>query len=100
MTWVSQGAIADRTREMLVDTDRGIVLYRRMLLGAGRARRRGARSHWESSRDETRTSSTLAQESHKYGDGAAFLAEALDATHVRYSPLRDQIIELLREPAR
>ena len=32
MTWVTQGAIADRTRELLVDTDRGIVLYRRMLL--------------------------------------------------------------------
>ncbi len=42
----------------------------------------------------------LAQEANKYGDGAAFLAEALDATHVRYSPLRDQIVELLREPAK
>ncbi|MEO6026822.1 MAG: Rieske 2Fe-2S domain-containing protein, partial [Candidatus Binatia bacterium] len=31
MAWVSQGAIADRTREMLVDTDRGIVLLRRIL---------------------------------------------------------------------
>ena len=41
----------------------------------------------------------LPQEREKYGDGAAFLAEALDASHVRYSPLRDQIVELLREPA-
>jgi hypothetical protein len=42
----------------------------------------------------------LAQESNKYGQGAAFLAETLDASHVRYSPLREQIIEFLREPAR
>jgi len=32
MAWETQGAIADRTRESLNSTDRGITLYRRMLL--------------------------------------------------------------------
>lgn len=30
--WVAQGAITDRTREHLASSDRGIILYRRMLL--------------------------------------------------------------------
>jgi len=31
MTWLTQGPIADRTRETLVDTDRGVALLRRVL---------------------------------------------------------------------
>jgi 5,5'-dehydrodivanillate O-demethylase oxygenase subunit len=31
MAWVSQGEIMDRTKERLGDTDRGIILYRKML---------------------------------------------------------------------
>ena len=96
MTWVSQGAIADRTREMLVDTDRGIVLYRRMLME--QAERVAAGDDPLGIVRGNEAVIELAQEAEKYGDGAAFLAESLDATHVRYSPLRDQIIELLQAP--
>ena len=32
MAWVGQGAITDRTQEHLVTSDKGIILYRRMLL--------------------------------------------------------------------
>ena len=31
MAWVSQGPIIDRTKERLADTDRGIILYRKLL---------------------------------------------------------------------
>jgi 5,5'-dehydrodivanillate O-demethylase len=99
MTWVTQGPIADRTRELLVDTDRGIVLYRRMLLREA-ARVAQGLDPLGVVRDGDDEVIELAQERDKYGDGAGFLAEALDATHVRYSPLRDRIVELLREPAR
>jgi 5,5'-dehydrodivanillate O-demethylase len=98
MTWVSQGPIADRTRELLVDTDRGIVLLRRMLLREADRVAAGL-DPLGVSRMEDEAVIELTQEENKYGDGAAFLAEALDATHVRYSPLREQIIELLRVPA-
>jgi 5,5'-dehydrodivanillate O-demethylase len=98
MTWVTQGPIADRTRELLVDTDRGIVLYRRMLVREADRVADGF-DPLGVSRDGDDAVIELAQEDDKYGDGAGFLAEALDATHVRYSPLREQIVELLREPA-
>jgi 5,5'-dehydrodivanillate O-demethylase len=97
MTWVTQGPIADRTRELLVDTDRGIVLYRSMLLREAERVAQGL-DPLGVARDGDDVIE-LAQEGDKYGDGAGFLAEALDATHVRYSPLRDRIVELLREPA-
>jgi 5,5'-dehydrodivanillate O-demethylase len=97
MTWVTQGAIADRTRELLVDTDRGIVLYRRMLLREADRVARGL-DPLGVSRDPDERVVELAQEADKYGDGAGFLADALDATHVRHSPLRDEIVELLRAP--
>jgi 5,5'-dehydrodivanillate O-demethylase len=98
MTWVTQGPIADRTRELLVDTDRGIVLYRRMLLREAERVAQGLDPLGVAREGDDVIE--LAQEGDKYGDGAGFLAEALDATHVRYSPLRDRIVELLREPAR
>lgn len=31
MAWVSQGTIVDRTKERLADTDRGVILYRKLL---------------------------------------------------------------------
>jgi len=37
----------------------------------------------------------LPQEREKYGAGAAFLREAIELSHVRYSPLRARIAELL-----
>jgi len=37
----------------------------------------------------------LPQEANKYGRGRAFLAESLAMGHARYSPLRDQILEVL-----
>ena len=98
MTWVTQGAIADRTRELLVDTDRGIVLYRRILQREADRVAQGL-DPLGVVRDPSDGVIELAQEADKYGDGAAFLADALDATHVRYSPLRDEIVELLRAPA-
>jgi 5,5'-dehydrodivanillate O-demethylase len=37
----------------------------------------------------------LPQEREKYRDGSAFLAESVELSHVRYSPLRDEIAALL-----
>jgi 5,5'-dehydrodivanillate O-demethylase len=99
MTWVTQGAIADRTREHLVDTDRGIVLYRGMLQREA-ARVADGQDPMGVSRVPDADVIELAQENDKYGDGAAFLVDSLDATHVRHSPLRDQIVDLMCDPAR
>jgi 5,5'-dehydrodivanillate O-demethylase oxygenase subunit len=100
MAWVTQGPIANRTRELLSDTDRGVVLLRQLLLEQiekvaaaedpiGVLRPPAGDAVIE-----------LAQEADKYGDGARFLSEAIDATHVRYSPLRDRIMAVLAAPDR
>ncbi len=99
MAWVSQGAIADRTRERLGETDRGIALYRRLLfeqldvVAAGGDPLGIVRDPAENEMIE------LPQERNKYGRGGAFLREAIEMSHVRYSPIRDRIVELLSRPA-
>jgi 5,5'-dehydrodivanillate O-demethylase len=95
MTWVTQGPIADRTRELLVDTDRGIALLRRLYLeqidrvSAGLDPLGVVRSSAENQRID------LPQERDKYGTSEAFLAESIAMSHARYSPILDQILELL-----
>jgi 5,5'-dehydrodivanillate O-demethylase len=37
----------------------------------------------------------LPQERNKYGRGGAFLREAIEMSHVRYSPIRDRIVDIL-----
>jgi len=95
MAWVTQGAIADRTREILGSSDRGIALYRKLLFDQVEVVRRGE-DPLGVVRDERRnTILELPQEREKYGRGAAFLAESIAMGHVRYSPLREQVLALL-----
>lgn len=95
MAWVTQGAIADRTREMLVSSDKGIVLYRRLLLEQIEQVRAG-RDPMGVIRDPRRNACIpFAQETNKYRSGAAFLREAIELSHARYSPLKEQILQLL-----
>jgi 5,5'-dehydrodivanillate O-demethylase oxygenase subunit len=95
MAWVTQGAIADRSRESLGSTDRGITLYRRMLLRelkrmeAGEDPKNVIR---EPARNET---IVLPLEGKKAQRADGF--EALFRRHqVRYSPIAEEILEVLR----
>ena len=99
MTWVSQGPIADRTRELLTDTDRGIVMLRRLFLEQIDRVIAGDAPLGVTRVGDGTEIIELPQEYDKYGDGAQFLADAIDASHVRYSPLREQIVQLLSPPA-
>jgi len=99
MTWVSQGAIADRTREMLVDTDSGVVLFRRLLFEQIERVRAGEDPLGVVRVYEENEIIELPQEREKYGQGDAFLAESVAMSHVRYRPIRRQILELLGFPA-
>jgi 5,5'-dehydrodivanillate O-demethylase len=95
MAWVTQGPIADRTREVLVGSDRGITLLRKLYLEQIELVERGEdpmgviRDAAENERIE------MPQERNKYGDGAKFLDEAIELSHVRYSPLKEQIRALM-----
>jgi 5,5'-dehydrodivanillate O-demethylase len=99
MTWVSQGAIADRTRELLSDTDSGVVMLRRLFLEQIEQVRAGHDPLGILRADDERGVIELPQEYEKYGDGTRFLADVIESSHVRYSPLREQIVQLLSAPA-
>ncbi|MBX3025479.1 Rieske 2Fe-2S domain-containing protein [bacterium] len=95
MTWLTQGAIADRTREMLVDTDSGIVLLRRLLFEQIERVRAGEDPLGTVRAPAENHIIELPQERDKYGAGDTFLAESIAMSHVRYSPLRREILALL-----
>jgi 5,5'-dehydrodivanillate O-demethylase len=91
--WVSQGAIADRTRELLGPADAGIVLYRRML--------KEALALVADGQDppgvlrEAHDIVEFPQEEDKYRGGGGFLADSLRMSHVRYSPHAETVVRLL-----
>ena len=88
MTWVTQGPVADRTRERLVASDQGIVLLRRLLFEQLARVARGD-DPMGVQRDPARNACIeLPQERDKYGGGPDFLRESLELSHVRFSPLR------------
>ncbi len=97
MAWVTQGPIADRTRERLVASDRGIVLYRRLLEEQARRVEKGEDPMGVIRDGHENACIELAQEVDKFRAGAAFLHEAIELSHVRYSPIKDRIVELLTE---
>ena len=82
MTWVSQGGIADRTREMLVDTDRGVVLLRQLFLEQIARVQAGEDPLGVVRSPAANEMIELPQEREKYGRGDAFLREALAMSHV------------------
>lgn len=95
MTWVTQGPIADRTRELLVSSDKGIVLYRRLLLEQARRVSEGADPMGVIRDEADNTVIRFEQEHNKFRNGRQLLREAIEMSHVRYSPLKEQIIKLL-----
>jgi 5,5'-dehydrodivanillate O-demethylase len=101
MTWVTQGPIADRTREHLVGSDRGIALLRRVLFEQLERVARGEDPLAVVRDPEENRIIELPQESDKYREGEAFLSESLALSHVRHSPLYDEIVALMQaKPAR
>lgn len=95
MSWVTQGPIADRTRENLGSADSGIVLYRKLLLEQARKAASGKDPMGVIRDPQQNTVIEFSQEHNKFRAGAAFLREAIEMSHVRYSPIKDRIIQLL-----
>ena len=95
MACVTQGAVADRTRETLASSDEGVALLRKVLLEQIE-RVRQNQDPLGVIRDSAENQIVeLPQEMNKYGAGRTFLKESLAMGHVRYSPIRDAIRELL-----
>lgn len=97
MAWVSQGAIADRTRENLASSDQGIMMLRRLLFEQIEIVQRGGDPMGVMRNAAENVCIELPQEREKYGRGRAFLAESLEMGHAQFSPLLPQILDLLSE---
>jgi 5,5'-dehydrodivanillate O-demethylase len=95
MAWVTQGPIADRSRESLGSTDRGITMYRRMLLRELKRVEEG-KDPKNVIRDPGQNGViVLPLEGKKAQRSDGF--EALFRRHqVRYSPIAEEILDVLR----
>ena len=94
MAWVTQGPIADRSRESLASTDRGITLYRRMLMRELKRMETGEDPK-NVVRDPARNGTIeLPLERVKAHRADGF--EAMFRRHqVRYSPIAGELLDLL-----
>ena len=95
MTWVTQGAICDRTQEILATSDKGIILYRHLLFDQ-LARIKQGKEPMGVIRDAKKNQIIeFPQEKNKFGAGNSFLQESIAMSHVRYSPLKDLLPKIL-----
>lgn len=95
MAWVSPGPIADRSREILATSDRGIHLLRQMLIEEMERVAHGHDPLGTVRNPLENDCIALPQEDEKYGEGNRFLAESLQLGHARYSPIFSTICSLL-----
>ena len=95
MSWVTQGPIADRTREILGNSDQGIALYRRLLFEQIKKVKMNKDPLGIIRDREKNKIIELPQENEKFGQGASFLAESMEMSHARYSPIKDLVQKLL-----
>jgi len=93
MAWISQGPIADRSLENLGSTDKGIVMYRRMLKREMQKVQAGIDPMGivrESSRNER---IDLPNEKKKHHNSDGFTSFMM-RTHAKYSPIADDLSKL------
>jgi 5,5'-dehydrodivanillate O-demethylase len=98
MAWVSQGTITDRSQEHLGRSDAGVAMLRKMfkenmkrvqdgLDPLGTVREKHDVIHLPCERD-------------KFGAGTAFTDQWITGGSMRYSPIKEQLLELHRSAAR
>jgi len=100
LAWVSQGPIADRTVERLTTSDIGVTTFRRILLREMDAVAQG-QDPLGTLRDTARRDEIidLPQEGKHYFQNAESAAlDVLRQPGTKYSPLKDQFIELYCAP--
>jgi len=97
MAWVSQGAIADRCNELLVSSDRGIVLLRKLLFEQLDRIENGLDPMGVIRDADHNKVIRFEQEHNKLGGSAEFLRRAMDISHARFSPIRKQVLDMMAD---
>lgn len=98
MAWISQGQIADRTQEQLGSTDRGVVMFRRMLRREMEKVEQGL-DPIGVLRDPARNQCIdLPNERKKHHNSDGFASFML-RTHAKYSPIANELVKLFDRKA-
>ena len=100
MAWITQGAIADRSREHLASSDKGVALYRRVLRREMKKVQEGL-DPMGLVRDPARnTCIDLPNEKKKHHNSDGFASFML-RTHAKYSPITAELVDIFEtQPAR
>ena len=96
LAWVTQGEIADRTKEKLVQTDMGVVRFRRMLQRELKKVERGE-DPLGTVRDPARNviiNLPIEKDKAHFMDGFASLVAR---TQARYSPIKEELLKIFAE---
>jgi 5,5'-dehydrodivanillate O-demethylase oxygenase subunit len=95
--WVSQGRIADRSREHLGTVDKGVIMIRQMCFDQMERVQNGKDPIGVYRDADVSEIINLPQESEKFGSGRKYVRDALLATHARFSPRKAEIVERYAE---
>ncbi|MCL7748636.1 aromatic ring-hydroxylating dioxygenase subunit alpha [Halalkalibacter alkaliphilus] len=95
MAWVTQGEIADRTTEKLGTSDKGIIMYRKMLMNEMKRVQEGEDPKCVIRDYEKAQFISLPQEENKYDEGELLTGVAKD-WNTRYAPNIDEIIDICK----
>lgn len=98
MAWITQGPIADRTRENLGATDKGITMYRRILRREIKKVEQG-QDPIGVIRDQTRNQRIDLPNERKKHANSGGLRSWIMRTNVAYSPIAEDVINIF-EPAK
>lgn len=95
MAWITQGEIADRTQEKLGTSDKGIIMYRNMLMKQLEKVEKGEEPMNVFRDPEKNRIIELPQEENKFSEGALLSNVAKD-WNTRYAPNIDEIIDICK----
>lgn len=90
MAWITQGTIADRSRERLGTVDAGVIMLRKMLFEQMDRVDRGETPIGVVFDDHDVV--RLPQEEEKFGRGSGYIRDVLNATQARFSNRREEIL--------
>ena len=90
--WVTQGPVADRTREHLGRSDLGVIMLRKLYFEQMERVEAGQDPNCTFRDPAQNTCIELPMEREKFGGAAAFRQLWLRESSIRYSPIRDQVI--------
>jgi 5,5'-dehydrodivanillate O-demethylase len=100
MAWITQGAVADRSRENLASSDKGVAIYRRVLRREMKKVQQGLDPMGTVRDPAQNLCIDLPNEKKKHHNSDGFASFML-RTHAKYSPIADDLVNIFEDqPAR